>query len=103
MTVNVGTVRGRSSIWPPAGRSEGIGARSAEARARGGAAVVLRAGESPAHGEGRQHVSQGGECNVRRYAGEHRRQVARRGSCWGAGTENAEQAAPLGGRRQFPP
>ncbi len=48
--VNVGTVP--VSAWSPAG--DGSGAASAEDTGRGGASVVVGAGESPARGEGRQ-------------------------------------------------
>jgi len=74
---------GHQRTWEPSGfrapfpshpeRAMRIGPMPTEEPGRGGAAVVLRAGESPAHGEGRQRASQGEECNVRRTAGEHRR------------------------------
>src|SRR5260370_7526681 len=38
-----------------------MGAPTAERARQGGAAVVLRAGESPAHGEGRQRFREGKE------------------------------------------
>src|SRR6476661_8712866 len=44
------------------------------AQGRGGAVVVLRAGESPAHGEGRQRLSRReGHSNAARCASEYRR------------------------------
>ena len=53
--VNVGTRPGLP--FPPACQAgDGQGRGHLMARAGGGAAVVLRAGESPAHGEGRQRV-----------------------------------------------
>ena len=60
MTVNTGTAWCR---FPAAGSrpGAGIGAPTAERAGRGGAAVVLRAGESPAHGEGRQRLREGKE------------------------------------------
>ena len=54
----------RSSPVCQPGTSGGIGAMPAEGCGRGGAAVVLRGRESRPHGEGRQRVSQGGDCNV---------------------------------------
>lgn len=62
--VNVGTVH----VAVPAPRASlarrgGIGASSAEGRARGGAVVVLRGRESRSHGEGRQCVEQGKDCH----------------------------------------
>src|SRR5690349_13516141 len=44
---------------PAAGGRIGIGASTAERAGWGGAAVVLRAGESLAHGEGRQRFREG--------------------------------------------
>src|ERR1022692_1471337 len=58
ITVNTGTV----SVLPdPAHpvRRVGLGASSADRIGAGGAVVVLRAGESPAHGEGRQRLREG--------------------------------------------
>ena len=72
IAVNTGTV----PVCPVVRGQRGIGAGSAvgrPARARGGAAVVLRAGESPAHGEGRQRLREGeGGCNAARCAAERR-------------------------------
>lgn len=52
----------------------GIGASTAERAGWGGAVVVLRAGESPAHGEGRQRiVRRVGGCNAERRTAERRR------------------------------
>ena len=65
----------------------------AEGRGRGGAVVVLRGRESRSHGEGRQRVSQGEDCNGRRHAGEHRRRdrLARPGVGGGRGTKRRMQ------------
>src|SRR6266567_6308863 len=59
-TVNTGTARA-GSRRRASGPLAGIGAPTAERAGRGGAAVVLRAGESPAHGEGRQRFRGGKE------------------------------------------
>src|SRR6266516_7164806 len=45
-------------------RGDGLGPLSADRPGRGGAAVVLRAGESPAHGEGRQRFREGKEAAI---------------------------------------
>jgi hypothetical protein len=59
--VNVGTARVRSAAVPRPGERAVDRRDACRRRGRDGAAVVLRAGESPAHGEGRQRVSQGGK------------------------------------------
>ncbi|PKR41310.1 hypothetical protein CWE27_31990 [Streptomyces sp. EAG2] len=76
----------------------GIGTSTAERDGRGGAAVVLRAGESPAHGEGRQRFERGGGCNAERCTGE-RRCPAGTGPAGAstAGIGDADQTSPLGG------
>jgi hypothetical protein len=57
--------RGNHLVLVPGGRASGplagIGAPTAERAGWGGAAVVLRAEESPAHGEGRQRYREGKE------------------------------------------
>ena len=85
----------------PSSSGQGGGADRRDAsrrRGRGGAAVVLRARESLAHGEGRQRVRSGRSCNARRRAGESRRS-ARWPGAGGQGTGDAGQTAPLGGGR----
>ncbi|MEU7876443.1 group II intron reverse transcriptase/maturase, partial [Dactylosporangium sp. NPDC049140] len=54
--MNTGTTRSRFPTRSAASRPVGIGASTAERAGWGGAAVVLGAGESPAHGEGRQRL-----------------------------------------------
>src|SRR5215210_6758609 len=61
----------------------------------GGAFVVVRAGESPVHGEGRQRA-----CSARlegeEVAGEYRRSAARAEGGAGPGTRDPAQAAQVG-------
>src|SRR6266699_1532705 len=97
MTVNAGTICGRSASFSRPGKAVGTGATPAEGRGWGGAAVVLRVRESRAHGKGRQRVSQGGiamseDAPVNTGAVEWPHH----------GTEYAGQVALLGGGRSPP-
>jgi hypothetical protein len=94
--VNVGTLP-----LSPTPYGAGKAQRPLMAAGGGGAFVVVRAGESPVHGEGRQRACgarlEGGEV-----AGERRRAVACAERGAGAGTRDPAQAAQVGSGRSGP-
>ncbi|WP_276082661.1 transposase [Nonomuraea thailandensis] len=95
--VNVGTARGRPSARA-ASPADGQVRCRLSAVGRGGGPVVVRAGESPAHGQGASKSAvRMLECQED--AGEYRRAGAGLAQGRAPGTGDPDQAAPVGGRR----
>ena len=85
-------------------RVMGLGAPTTDRSGRGGAAVVLRAGESPrTWGRAAAVSRREGFCNAGRCVAERRCSWVRACRAVVEGIGNAGQASPLGGGRSRPP